>query len=145
MDGRIAVLREALDEAGYSDVAIMSYAAKYAAAYYGPFRDAVHSAPQFGDLKTYQMDPANAREALKEIELDLLKGTDAIIVKPALAYLDVVRAAREITHLPICVYNVSGEYAMVTATDSWSRRDRARRRWAFPTAQGFLRKLQQIL
>ena len=145
MDGRVAFIRQALDEAGYQNVSIMAHCAKFASAFFGPFRDAADSAPQFGDRKTYQMDPANAREALKEIELDLLKGTDAIIVKPALAYLDVVRAAREITHLPICVYNVSGEYAMVTATDSWSRRDRARRRWAFPTAQGFLRKLQQIL
>lgn len=113
MDGRIGAMREALDEAGYTDVAIMSYAAKFASAYYGPFRDAVHSAPQFGDRKTYQMDPANAREAMKEIDLDLEEGADAIIIKPALAYLDVVRAARERTDVPLCVYNVSGEYAMV--------------------------------
>ncbi len=115
MDGRIGALREALDGEGFSDVAIMSYAAKYASAYYGPFRDAVHSAPQFGDRKTYQMDCANAREACKEIALDVDEGADIIMIKPALAYLDIVRAAREACDLPICVYNVSGEYAMVKA------------------------------
>lgn len=115
MDGRIAALREALDDAGFSDTAIMSYAAKYASAYYGPFRDAVNSAPQFGDRKTYQMDCANAREAAKEIATDITEGADIIMIKPALAYLDIVRAARESCDLPICVYNVSGEYAMVKA------------------------------
>lgn len=115
MDGRIAALREALDDAGYSDTAIMSYAAKYASAYYGPFRDAVNSAPQFGDRKTYQMDSANDREAAKEIATDIAEGADIIMIKPALAYLDIVRAARESCNLPICVYNVSGEYAMVKA------------------------------
>jgi len=118
MDGRIGALREALDGEGFSDVAIMSYAAKYASAYYGPFRDAVHSAPQFGDRKTYQMDCANAREACKEIALDVDEGADIIMIKPALAYLDIVRAAREACDLPICVYNVSGEYAMVKAASA---------------------------
>ena len=115
MDGRIGAIREALDHYGYSDVAVMSYAAKYASAYYGPFRDAVHSAPQFGDRKTYQMDSANAREAIKEIALDLDEGADIIMIKPALAYMDIIRAAREYCDVPICVYNVSGEYAMVKA------------------------------
>lgn len=113
MDGRVAALRAALDEAGYSEVSIMSYAAKYASAYYGPFRDAVHSAPQFGDRKSYQMDEANRLEALREIELDIAEGADIIMIKPALAYLDIVREARDRFDMPLAVYNVSGEYAMV--------------------------------
>ena len=115
MDGRIAALREALDEAGFSHVSIMSYAVKYASGYYGPFRDAADSAPSFGDRRAYQMDPANAREAMKEVALDLAEGADIIMVKPALAYLDIVRRVRDAIDRPVAVYNVSGEYAMVKA------------------------------
>ena len=115
MDGRVAAIRHALDEEGYTDIPIMSYTVKYASAYYCPFRDAADSAPQFGDRRSYQMDPANVREAMKEVELDLAEGADIIMVKPALAYLDVVRAVRESIDRPVAVYNVSGEYAMVKA------------------------------
>lgn len=115
MDGRIAVIREALDEAGFKNVAIMSYAVKYASGYYGPFRDAADSAPQFGDRRGYQMDPANSREAMKEVELDLAEGADFIMIKPALCYLDIVRQVRDKINRPVAVYNVSGEYAMVKA------------------------------
>jgi porphobilinogen synthase len=115
MDGRVAAIREALDLAGYKNVSIMSYAVKYASAYYGPFRDAADSAPCFGNRKQYQMDPANVREALKEVELDTMEGADIIMVKPALAYLDVVAKVRARSTRPIAVYNVSGEYAMVKA------------------------------
>lgn len=115
MDGRVAALREALDMNGYQDVAVMSYAVKYASAYYGPFRDAADSAPQFGDRHSYQMDPANAREALKEAVLDIEEGADLVIVKPALAYLDIVRSVKDNTRVPVAAYNVSGEYAMVKA------------------------------
>lgn len=115
MDGRIAVLREVLDEAGFQNVAIMSYTIKYASGYYGPFRDAADSAPQFGDRRGYQMDPANSREAMKELELDLAEGADYIMVKPALCYLDIVRQVRDRINRPVAVYNVSGEYAMVKA------------------------------
>ena len=115
MDGRIAAIREALDENGFQNVSIMSYAVKYASGYYGPFRDAADSAPSFGDRRQYQMDPANAREALKEVDLDLEEGADIIMVKPAMAYLDVVRQVRDHIHHPVAVYNVSGEYAMVKA------------------------------
>ena len=115
MDGRIGALREALDEGGYADVALLSYAAKFASGFYGPFREAAGSAPQFGDRRTYQMDPANAREAMREIEQDLNEGADAIMVKPALAFLDVIHAARERFDTPIAAYNVSGEYSMVKA------------------------------
>ncbi|MBS4914278.1 MAG: porphobilinogen synthase [Veillonella sp.] len=113
MDGRVSAIRTALDEAGFTNVTIMSYAAKYASAYYGPFRDAVHSAPEFGDRKGYQMDPANRLEALREIELDIREGADIIMIKPALSYLDIVREARDNFDMPLAVYNVSGEYAMV--------------------------------
>ncbi len=113
MDGRIGYIREALDEHNYKNVAIMSYAAKYSSAFYGPFREAAHSAPQFGDRKTYQMDPANSEEAIKEIEWDIKEGADIIIVKPAMSYLDIIRRAREKVNVPICAYNVSGEFAMV--------------------------------
>ena len=113
MDGRIGALRNALDENGYETVAIMAYSAKYASAFYGPFRDAANSAPAFGDRKTYQMDPANSREAIAEIEADLNEGADIIMVKPAMSYLDIVKEAREKINAPICVYNVSGEYAML--------------------------------
>jgi porphobilinogen synthase len=115
MDGRVAAVREALDEANLADTAILSYAAKYASGFYGPFREAADSAPQVGDRRGYQMDPANLREAMREIEQDVNEGADAIMVKPALAYLDVVRAARERVEVPLAVYNVSGEYSMVKA------------------------------
>lgn len=115
MDGRVLAIREALDEQGFSDVSIMSYAAKYASAYYGPFREAVNSAPKFGDRKSYQMDPANAREALREVELDIAEGADIIMVKPALAYLDIIRQVKDTFSLPVAAYNVSGEYAMIKA------------------------------
>jgi porphobilinogen synthase len=115
MDGRVAAIREALDEAGYEHVPIMAYSAKYASALYGPFREAAESAPQFGDRKGYQMDPPNAREALREIELDIAEGADIVMVKPALPYLDIIAKAREMTKVPIAAYNVSGEYSMVKA------------------------------
>ena len=115
MDGRIAAIRDALDAKNFINVSIMSYAVKYASAYYGPFRDAADSAPQFGDRKQYQMDFANSREALKEVELDLAEGADIIMIKPALAYLDIVSRVREKINRPVAVYNVSGEYAMVKA------------------------------
>ncbi|MCF0148358.1 MAG: porphobilinogen synthase [Clostridium sp.] len=113
MDGRIGYIREVLDENNYENVAIMSYAAKYSSAFYGPFREAAHSAPQFGDRKTYQMDPANSEEAIKEIEWDIKEGADIIMVKPAMSYLDIIRRAKEKVNVPICAYNVSGEFAMV--------------------------------
>lgn len=113
MDGRVGAIRQGLDQAGFTNVSIMSYAAKYASAYYGPFRDAVHSAPQFGDRKSYQMDPANRMEAMREIELDIAEGADIIMIKPALSYLDIVREARDQFNYPLAVYNVSGEYAMI--------------------------------
>lgn len=115
MDGRVAAIRQALDDKGFINTSIMSYAVKYASGYYGPFRDAADSAPQFGDRRDYQMDPANSREAMKEVELDLAEGADIIMVKPALAYLDVVRQVRDSINRPVAVYNVSGEYAMVKA------------------------------
>jgi len=115
MDGRIGVVRAALDEAGFTDVGICSYAVKYASAFYGPFRDALDSAPKSGDKKTYQMDPANVREALREIRLDESEGADMLMVKPGLPYLDVVRFVRDHTSLPVSVYHVSGEYAMLKA------------------------------
>lgn len=115
MDGFVQAIREGLDAAGFEDTPILSYAAKYASAYYGPFRDAADSAPQFGDRRTYQMDPANVREAIKEIELDIAEGADMLMVKPALAYMDVICRVKEATNLPVAAYNVSGEYAMVKA------------------------------
>ena len=113
MDGRVAAIRKALDQKGYKDVAILSYAAKYASAFYGPFREAAGSAPEFGDRQSYQMDPANVREALKEVQADIEEGADMVMVKPALAYLDVIRAVKESTNVPVAAYNVSGEYAMI--------------------------------
>jgi porphobilinogen synthase len=104
-----------LDEAGFEDIPIMSYAAKYASAYYGPFRDAADSTPQFGDRRTYQMDPGNSREAIKEIELDIAEGADMLMVKPALAYMDIIWQVKQASNLPVAAYNVSGEYAMVKA------------------------------
>jgi porphobilinogen synthase len=115
MDGRVGAIREALDDAGYEATPILAYSAKYASAFYGPFREAAGSAPSFGDRRGYQMDPANVREALREIELDLAEGADAVMVKPALPYLDVIRAARELYEHPLAAYSVSGEYAMVKA------------------------------
>ncbi len=115
MDGRVRYLRDALDEKGFHNVGIMSYTAKYASAYYGPFRDALDSAPKSGDKKTYQMDPSNVREALREAALDEAEGADYLMVKPALLYLDVIRAVKEQTKLPVAAYNVSGEYAMLMA------------------------------
>ena len=115
MDGRIGAIRTALDAEGYINVGILAYSAKYASAYYGPFRDALDSAPKFGDKKTYQMDAANAKEALKEIELDIAEGADIIMVKPALAYLDIICQVKTATNLPVAAYNVSGEYAMIKA------------------------------
>ena len=115
MDGHTAYIRKALDDNGLTDVLIMGYSAKFASGYYAPFRDAAHSAPQFGDRRTYQMDPANGREALRECEADIAEGADIIMVKPALAYLDVVKDVRNHTDYPIAVYNVSGEYSMVKA------------------------------
>lgn len=115
MDGRVAAIRTALDNQGHEQTPILSYAAKYASAFYGPFREAAQSAPQFGDRQSYQMDPANSREALREVALDVQEGADMIMVKPALAYLDVIRSVREHFDLPLWAYNVSGEYAMVKA------------------------------
>jgi porphobilinogen synthase len=115
MDGRVAALREALDDGGFEETPIVSYAAKYASAFYGPFREAAESAPAFGDRRGYQLDPANVREALRECELDVAEGADALMIKPALPNLDVLRAVREEFDLPVAAYNVSGEYAMVKA------------------------------
>ena len=115
MDGFVQAIREGLDEADFQDIPILSYAAKYASAYYGPFRDAADSSPQFGDRRTYQMDPGNSREALKEVELDLLEGADMVMVKPALSYMDIIWRIKEMTNLPVAAYNVSGEYSMVKA------------------------------
>jgi porphobilinogen synthase len=127
MDGRVAAIRAELDNEGFENTPIMTYAAKYASAFYGPFRDAADSAPQFGDRRSYQMDPANAREALVETELDIEEGADIVMVKPALPYLDVLRRVRETTTLPVAAYNVSGEYAMVKAAaqNGWLDEERA--------------------
>lgn len=115
MDGRVAAIRGGLDQAGFTETPILSYSAKYASGYYAPFRDAAHSAPGFGDRKTYQMDPPNVREAMREMEADIAEGADILMVKPGLAYLDVLRAAAERFDYPMAAYNVSGEYAMVKA------------------------------
>lgn len=115
MDGRVRAIREALDEHGFVQIPIMAYSAKFASGFYGPFRDAAHSAPGFGDRKTYQMDSANGREALREVEEDLREGADLIIAKPAMAYMDIIRNITEAFHVPVAAYNVSGEYAMVKA------------------------------
>lgn len=127
MDGRVGYLRQVLDEGGFHEVAIMSYAAKYASAFYGPFRDALESAPKFGDKKTYQMNPANSREALIEAQLDYDEGADFLMVKPALAYLDIIKLLNDNFHLPIAAYNVSGEYAMIKAAaqNGWLDGERA--------------------
>lgn len=128
MDGRVGFIREALDDAGFTDVSIMSYTAKYASAFYGPFRDALDSAPKFGDKKTYQMDPANSREALLEADLDFNEGADFLMVKPALSYLDIIKLLNDNFNLPIAAYNVSGEYAMVkaAAAKNWIDGDKVR-------------------
>lgn len=128
MDGRVGYIRETLDENGFTDVSIMSYTAKYASAFYGPFRDALSSAPKFGDKKTYQMNPANSKEALLEAELDLNEGADFLMVKPALSYMDVIKLLNDNFNIPIAAYNVSGEYAMVkaAAAKGWIDGDRIR-------------------
>ncbi|MBT4087416.1 MAG: porphobilinogen synthase [Deltaproteobacteria bacterium] len=115
MDGRVGYIREALDDAGFTHVGILAYSAKFASAYYGPFREALESAPKHGDKKTYQMDPANVKEAIREALLDIDEGADMVMVKPGLPYLDVIRAVSEVSEVPVAVYNVSGEYAMVKA------------------------------
>ncbi len=127
MDGRVAALRSELDREGFSETPIMAYSAKYASAFYGPFREAADSAPQFGDRRGYQMDPANAREALREVALDIEEGADIVMVKPALPYLDVIRRVRDATNLPVAAYNVSGEYSMLKAAvqNGWLDEERA--------------------
>lgn len=115
MDGRVGEIRQALDESGFQDIPIMSYAVKYASAFYGPFRDAADSAPQFGDRRAYQMDPANVDEALREAEMDIAEGADMLMVKPAMSYLDVLRVVKDGFRFPTVAYNVSGEYSMVKA------------------------------
>lgn len=127
MDGRVGYIRQLLDAEGFTNVAIMSYTAKYASAFYGPFRDALDSAPRFGDKKTYQMNPANKREALVEAELDYMEGADMLMVKPALAYLDIIKLLNDNYNIPIAAYNVSGEYAMIKAAAQrgWLDNDRA--------------------
>jgi porphobilinogen synthase len=127
MDGRVAAIRADLDREGFENTPIMAYAAKYASAFYGPFREAAESAPQFGDRRSYQMDPANAREALLETQLDAEEGADIVMVKPALPYLDVLRRVRETTNLPVAAYNVSGEYSMIKAAagNGWLDEKRA--------------------
>ena len=126
MDGRVAGIRKALDAAGFSNIPIMSYAAKFASGFYGPFREAADSTPQFGDRRSYQMDPANAREAMREIELDLEEGADVIMVKPALPYLDLIRMARDRFDVPVAAYQVSGEFSMIVAAarNGWVDQER---------------------
>ena len=127
MDGRVQAIRAALDGKGYAQIPIMAYAAKYASTFYGPFREAVQSAPQFGDRRSYQMAPPNAREALREVRLDIEEGADIVMIKPALPYLDVIAKVRETTDLPLAAYNVSGEYAMIkaAAANGWLDESRA--------------------
>jgi porphobilinogen synthase len=126
MDGQVAAIRTALDEAGYGNVAIMAYSVKYASAFYGPFRDAAECAPQFGDRSAYQQDPPNAEESMREVLLDLDEGADVVMVKPALTYLDVIRRVRDAVHVPVAAYQVSGEYSMIeaAAAQGWVDRDR---------------------
>lgn len=126
MDGRVGFIREALDKAGFKNIPIMSYSAKYCSAFYGPFREAANSAPKFGDRKTYQMDPANRREALKEVEMDIEEGADIVMVKPALSYLDIIREVKDKTVVPVCAYSVSGEYAMIKAASKQNLIDEER-------------------
>ncbi len=129
MDGQIGALREGLDEAGFDNLPIMAYSAKYASCFYGPFREAAESAPAFGDRRAYQMDPANSDEAIREITLDVAEGADVIMVKPALAYLDVIRRAKEEFDLPVAAYNVSGEYSMIKAASQMGWLDGERAMW----------------
>jgi porphobilinogen synthase len=126
MDGRVGAIRQALDQEGFADTPILSYAVKYASAFYGPFREAAQSAPSFGDRRSHQMDPANAREAMREVGLDLAEGADMVMVKPALPYLDIIRRVRDAFPVPVAAYQVSGEYAMVEAAarNNWIDRDR---------------------
>jgi porphobilinogen synthase len=126
MDGRVGAIRKGLDEAGYKNTPILSYAAKYASGFYGPFREAAESTPQFGDRRSYQMDPANGREAMREIELDLEEGADMIMVKPAMPYLDIIRMARDRFDVPLAAYQVSGEFSMIVAAarNGWLDLDR---------------------
>ena len=126
MDGRVGAIRRALDQEGFSHVGILAYSAKYASAFYGPFREAAESAPQFGDRRSYQMDPGNSREAMREIALDLEDGADMIMVKPAMAYLDIIRQARDRFDVPLGAYQVSGEFSMImaAANDGWLDLDR---------------------
>jgi len=137
MDGFVQEIRSALDAAGFEDTPILSYTAKYASAYYGPFRDAAESAPQFGDRRTYQMDPANSREALKEAQLDIAEGADMLMVKPALAYMDIIWQLKQASQLPVAAYNVSGEYSMVKAAalNGWIDEERV----VLETLTGFKR------
>jgi len=137
MDGFVQAIRLGLDEAGFQDIPILSYAAKYASAYYGPFRDAADSAPQFGDRRTYQMDPGNTREALKEIQLDVAEGADMLMVKPALAYMDIIWRVKQASNLPVAAYNVSGEYSMIKAAalNGWVDEERV----VLETLTGFKR------
>ncbi len=137
MDGMVGAIRAGLDAAGFTHVPVLSYAAKFASAYYGPFREAAESAPAFGDRRTYQMDPANGDEAIREVEIDLAEGADLVMVKPALAYLDIVRRVKERFHVPVAVYNVSGEYAMVKAAAAHGWIDE--RRLVLETLTGFKR------
>ena len=127
MDGRVAAIRQALDQNGFQNTPILSYAAKFASVFYGPFREAAESAPQFGDRRSYQMDPANGREAMREIELDIEEGADMIMVKPAMPYLDLIRQARDRFDVPIAAYQVSGEFSMIMAAarNGWLDRERA--------------------
>lgn len=127
MDGRVGAIRSALDENGFADIPILSYAAKYASAFYGPFREAAGSTPQFGDRKAYQMDPGNAEEAIREVGLDIEEGADMVMVKPALAYLDIIRRVKDIYPVPVAAYNVSGEFSMLAAAAErgWIERERA--------------------
>jgi porphobilinogen synthase len=143
MDGRVGAIREALDGEGYQDVPIMAYSAKYASAYYGPFRVAADSAPAFGDRRSYQMDPGNAREALRETELDVMEGADIVMVKPALAYMDIIYRVREAFDLPVACYNVSGEFAMVKAAAANGWIDE--RRTVMETMLGFKRAGADII
>lgn len=127
MDGRISAIRNALEQNGFTNTGIMSYSAKYASCFYGPFRDALDSAPGFGDKKSYQMDPANRREAIKEVLLDISEGADIVMVKPALSYLDIIREVKNTIHIPLSAYHVSGEYAMIKAAaqKNWLNEDQA--------------------
>ncbi|MEW8977045.1 MAG: porphobilinogen synthase [Symbiobacterium sp.] len=143
MDGRVGAIRSALDERGFQHVPIMAYSAKYASAYYGPFRAAADSAPAFGDRRAYQMDPPNAREALREVELDILEGADIVMVKPALAYMDVIYRVRQAFDLPVACYNVSGEFAMVKAAAAQGLIDE--RRIVMETMAGFKRAGADII